>query len=50
MAALPCALVARALATGDLAIRGAATAYEFLGAGTLLEKLVEAGFELHTER
>lgn len=49
MAALPCAWVARALGTGDIRLVGAATAYEFLGAEVLLEKLVEAGFELHLE-
>jgi hypothetical protein len=46
MAALPCALVARALAKGDLTRLGAATAYEFLGPTSLLEELVKAGFEL----
>jgi len=49
MAALPCALAARALSESDVPIRGAITAYEFLGARPLLEKLVEAGFELHTD-
>jgi hypothetical protein len=47
MAALPCALVARGLSVGDTYIQGAVTAYEFLGAATLLGKLVEEGFELH---
>ena len=46
MAALPCALVARALCEESIPVQGAATAYEFLGARSLLEKLVEAGFEL----
>jgi hypothetical protein len=50
MAALPCALVSHALSRGEVSVRGAVTAYEFLGARFLLEKLVEAGFELHTER
>jgi hypothetical protein len=49
MAALPCALVARTLSEGDGQIGGAVTAYEFLGARALLEKLVAAGFELHTK-
>jgi hypothetical protein len=49
MAALPCALVARALHDGAVQRAGATTAYEFLGARTLLEKLVQAGFELHAE-
>jgi hypothetical protein len=47
MAALPCALVARALADGSATIRGAATAYECLGHGQLLAHLTAAGFELH---
>jgi hypothetical protein len=50
MAALPCALVARALYEGKTAKHGAATAYEFLGARALLQKVIEAGFELHTEQ
>jgi hypothetical protein len=49
MAALPCALVARALVEGNPEIGGVATAFEFLGARSLLEKLVQAGFALHTE-
>jgi len=48
MAALPCALAARALRETDGQIRGAVTAYEFLGARPLLEELVRAGFELYT--
>lgn len=48
MAALPCALVARALSEDRRARLGAMTAYEFLGAAPLLEDLVAAGFELHT--
>ena len=46
MAALPCAVVAHALADGSATIRGAATAYECLGAERLLEQLTAAGFEL----
>jgi hypothetical protein len=49
MAALPCALVARALSADDPAPRGAVTAYEFLGAAALLAGVVAEGFELHTE-
>jgi hypothetical protein len=49
MAALPCALVARALSEDCIAAPGALTAYDFMGARTLLDKLVEAGYELHTE-
>jgi len=48
MAALPCALVARALCEAARVRPGTATAYDFLGAGPLLAKLVDAGFELHT--
>jgi hypothetical protein len=47
MAALPCAMVARALAEGRVAVSGAATAYECLGAAELLERLTGEGFELH---
>jgi hypothetical protein len=47
MAALPCALVAHALACGEVKERGAHTAYEFLGADTLLQGLTAEGFELH---
>ena len=46
MAALPCALVAHALATRTAIAAGAWTAYEFLGANALLEQLTAAGFEL----
>jgi hypothetical protein len=49
MAAWPCALVARALSEEPTPARGAAPAYEFLGPRVLLEKLIEAGFELHTD-
>jgi hypothetical protein len=47
MAALPCALAARALAEDDDGPRGALTAYEYLGAAPLLDALVAEGFELH---
>jgi Saccharopine dehydrogenase NADP binding domain len=47
MAALPCALAARALAEGREGPYGALTAYEFLGAETLLNALVAEGFEMH---
>lgn len=46
MAALPAALVARALCAGERAPPGAMAAYEFLGHRHLLEMLVEAGFSL----
>jgi len=46
MAALPCAIVAHALATGNIHRTGASTAYEFLGAGPLLDALVSAGFAM----
>ncbi len=49
MAALPCALAARALSEGTIRRVGAATAYEFLGARPLLEELVALGFVLHGE-
>jgi hypothetical protein len=48
MAALPCALVARALAEGRAGPRGALTAYEYLGGQALLDALVGEGFELHS--
>jgi hypothetical protein len=46
MAALPCVLVTHALAHDRLARRGALTAYELLGADSLLEGLVAEGSEL----
>jgi len=46
MAALPCAFVARALAEGTALVRGAATAYDCLGAAPLLERIESEGFEL----
>jgi hypothetical protein len=45
MAALPCTLVAHALAAGTPVAAGAWTAYEFLGADALLDQLTAAGFE-----
>jgi hypothetical protein len=48
MAALPCALVARALAEGRAGPGGALTAYDYLGAQALLAALVGEGFELHS--
>jgi saccharopine dehydrogenase-like NADP-dependent oxidoreductase len=50
MAALPCALVAQALSDGEARVRGAATAYEFLGAEALVTGLVRAGFHLGQRR
>jgi hypothetical protein len=49
MAALPCALVARELASRRSVIGGAMTAYEFLGGTTLLEGLEAAGFEVRID-
>jgi len=49
MAALPCALVARELASRGSVVGGAMTAYEFLGATTLLEGLKAAGFEVRID-
>lgn len=49
MAALPCAFVAQTLSEGEVRRTGATTAYEFLGARTLLDRLVEAGFRLHRD-
>jgi hypothetical protein len=46
MAALPCALVARALCAGEGQQTGALTAYEFLGARRLLDELTAFGFHL----
>lgn len=45
MAALPCALAAAALTSG-VSARGALTAYELLGAGTLVAETERAGFSL----
>jgi saccharopine dehydrogenase-like protein len=44
MAALPCALVATALASGDRGRSGAATAYELLGHRELLRAMAACGF------
>src|SRR5205814_804263 len=44
MAALPCALVAHALATSEPWRVGASPAYEFLGADPLLDALTASGF------
>jgi hypothetical protein len=46
MAALPCALVACALAQGTAKPQGAMTAYDCLGAAELIGHLTAAGFEL----
>jgi hypothetical protein len=48
MAALPCALVAHAVALGTQVKAGAWTAYEFLGPDRLIEQLTAAGFELNS--
>jgi len=45
LAAVPAALVAQALETGTAARRGAYTAYELLGAETLVAQTADAGFE-----
>ena len=42
---MPCALATHALATGTHTRAGACTAYEFLGANTLLAGLTALGFE-----
>lgn len=46
MAALPCALAARALETGAATARGAVTAYELLGAEHLVSQVASAGYAL----
>ena len=46
MAALPAAFVAQGLADGSLAARGVVTAYEALGAESLVDRLVTEGFDL----
>jgi len=46
MAALPAAFVAQGLAEGSVTARGVMTAYEALGAGPLVERLVAEGYEL----
>lgn len=47
MAALPCAFVTEALLRSASPVRGAATAYDVLGATGLIDRLVAEGFELH---
>lgn len=49
MAALPCALVARSLARGGGEACGVLTAYDLLGADTLLGDLQRAGFALYLD-
>lgn len=49
MAALPAALVARALCSGETGRRGFATAYEVLGAEALIGQLTAEGYELVSE-
>jgi hypothetical protein len=44
MAALPCALAAGALASGEVSRRGAVTAYELLGHRELLAAMAASGF------
>jgi len=44
MAALPCALTAAALARGDCARPGAATAYDLLGYRELLQAMAACGY------
>jgi hypothetical protein len=44
MAALPCALAAAALASGDPVRPGAATAYELLGHRELLQAMAASGY------
>ncbi len=48
MAALPAAFVAQGLADGSVTARGVVTAYEALGAESLVERLVKEGFDLST--
>jgi hypothetical protein len=47
MAALPCALAAHALASGACKESGALAGHDLLGAAELLQRLTEAGHELH---
>jgi hypothetical protein len=49
MAALPCALAVQALCDSTRSATGAMTAYEFLGAETLIAGLQQAGYELIRE-
>jgi hypothetical protein len=46
MAALPAAYVAQGLLDGNVTARGVVTAYEAIGARSLIERLVAAGYEL----
>ncbi|HSS50474.1 MAG TPA: saccharopine dehydrogenase NADP-binding domain-containing protein [Thermoanaerobaculia bacterium] len=46
MAALPAAFVARSLYEGSVESRGVVTAWETLGAEPLIDRLIEAGYEL----
>ncbi|HEV7784456.1 MAG TPA: hypothetical protein VGQ28_03910, partial [Thermoanaerobaculia bacterium] len=46
MAALPAAFVALDLYEGSVAARGVVTAWEALGAEVLIDRLIEAGYEL----
>jgi hypothetical protein len=48
MAALPCAIVVRSIWEKQPATGGVMTAYDLLGAKSLLEQLTAEGFELHT--
>jgi len=50
MAALPAAFVALGIYEGSVATRGVVTAWEALGAEPLIDRLVEAGYELAGER
>jgi hypothetical protein len=46
MAALPCTFIVHGICTGQVHLRGAATAYELLGPELLLKQLVSEGFRL----
>ncbi len=48
MAALPAAFVAQGLWDGSVTGRGLMTAYEALGADSLVERLAAEGFDLST--
>jgi hypothetical protein len=49
MAALPCAMVANALATSGVTKPGASTAYEYLGTNQLLDGLALSGFTVRDQ-
>jgi short subunit dehydrogenase-like uncharacterized protein len=49
MAALPCAWAAHALVTGAARPAGVVTAYELLGADSLLQRLTAEGYQLHQD-